>query len=58
MLHHNLSNLGISKQRQKLGTLIIDTTATLFDDLRNAPSLDIAPTDQPLGLPLQVVLFA
>ncbi len=56
MLHYNLSDLGISKQRQKLGTLIIDATATLFDDLSNSPPLGIAPTDQPLGLPLQVVL--
>ena len=56
MLHHKLSDLGISKQCQKLGTLIIDATATLFDDLRNSPPLGIAPTDQPLGLPLQVVL--
>ena len=58
MLHYNLSDLGISKQRQKLGTLIIDATATLFDDLRNSPPLGIAPTDQPLGLPLQVVLVS
>jgi hypothetical protein len=56
VLHHNLSDLGIGKQRQKLGTLIIDATTTLFDDFGNSPPLGIAPTDQPLGLPLQVAL--
>ena len=32
MLHDNAANLSIGEQRQKLGALIIDATATLFDD--------------------------
>ena len=31
-------------------------STTLHEDLKNSPPLGIAPTDKPLGLPLQVVL--
>src|SRR2546425_2064190 len=34
----NLPDLGIRKPRQKLGTLIIDATATFFDDLADGPT--------------------
>ncbi len=56
MLYDNLSHLGVGQQGEELRTLIIDARATPFDDFVHQPPLCVAPTDEPFGLPLQVVL--
>jgi len=55
VLHHNMAHRGISKRRQKPGTLIVDPAATFFDDLMNRPSLDSTPHEQPFSLGLQML---
>jgi hypothetical protein len=53
-----MAHRGISKLRQKPGTLNVDPAAAFFDDLMNRPSLDSTPYEQPfsLGLPILLVL--
>jgi len=56
MLDHNPANLLVSKHRQKLGALIVDATADLFDHLADRPALRVAPAHQPPSLRIQVLL--
>lgn len=50
-------DLGVSQQRQELGTLIVDPRATFLNDLGDGSALGVAPTDQSLGLHVEVLFI-
>ncbi len=55
MLHNDPAKLSVRKPRQKLGPLIVDPAAALFDHLADRPALRVAPGDQPLRLRVEIL---
>ena len=55
MLHNDPANLSVRQQGQKLGPLIVDPAAALFDNLADRPALRVAPGNQPLRLRVEIL---
>jgi hypothetical protein len=55
LLHHDPMNIPIGQQCQEFGALIVETTATCFDDFADRPAARITPRDEPLGLRVELL---